>query len=549
MWIDATALQDGQQLEAEIAIVGAGGAGILLAKKLAEAGRDVLLLDSGGKRFDPQIQLLSDAHELDTSRHPTLSECTRLQLGGTSVTWGGRCVPFDPIDFEARPYIPHSGWPISYADVQPYMGEVCQFMRCGEPIFDIRRIDGIKQHSLVPGLEDGDVRTTTIERWSVMNYGRYYLAELIRHPKIRVLGTFTCTEVVAGQSGEAVEYLQLRSLDGRSVIVRPSICILASGGLNTTKLLLNSDRMHPGGLGNQHGNLGRYYAGHISGRIAQVHFTTDPRKTIYGFDRDSDGVYLRRRFSFSPETLHRNEMGNIVCWLANPQLSDAGHGNGVLSFAYLLLAGPMGKYLAPEAIRKAAVKGANSSMARHILNMFKDLPRTLHFMWSFGYGRYFADPRVPGFFQFSKSNMYDLHYFGEQIPDPQSTVSLSDERDAIGMRRIRIDHRYGARDYRNVRRCHELIDRHLQQQGIGRLVFQDNLEEQIAEQASDGFHQTGTTRMSVDPRDGVVDADCRVHGIENLYVASSSVFVTASQANSMFTILLLASRLGEHLKK
>ncbi len=548
MLVETGSLQDGEQIESEVTIVGAGAAGIVIAIELAKAGMDVVLVESGDKGPSPDIQALADAHDLGKNYHPPIDECTRLQLGGASVIWGGRCIPFDPIDFAKREYIPHSEWPVQYSELAQYFEAVCGYLRCGEAEFDIRNIPGISQISIVPGLNDGGVLTSRIERWSVIDFGKEYARELAESPHIRLLCGVSCTEIECSGNSGAVSSICGKTLSGKSIKLASKKYVLTAGGLNTTRLLLNSDRVHPGGIGNHSGLLGRFYTGHISGRIAKVAFSTDPKKTAYGFGRDKDGVYLRQRFSFDSETLNRHKIGNIVGWLVNPQLSDPSHGNGVLSFAYLVLSSPFGRFLVSEAIRKAAVTGAKGSSIHHIRNMFCDLPRTLHFMGSFGYGRYLAKPRTPGFFQYSKANQYDLHYFGEQTPNPDSRVSITDHRDKLGMRRIHIEHRYLQQDIDNVIEAHKLWDAHLRQQGCGALEYLDgDLPSTIGENANDGFHQIGTTRMSDKPEEGVVDKHGKVHHIDNLYIASSSTFVTASQANSMFTILAFAARLSRHL--
>jgi len=283
-----------------------------------------------------------------------------------------------------------------------------------------------------------------------------------------------------------------------------------------------------------------------------VHFSTPPGQTIYGFDRDSQGVYLRRRFTFSRDFHHARQLPNAAAWLVNPDIYDPAHRNGILSFVYLMLTAPViGQRLASDAIRRAATGGTvQRDRARHLLNMLSDLPRTLAFIASFGSRRFLVRRRVPGFFVHSKANVYPLHYFCEQIPDPDSRVTLSNETDALGMRRLDIRLRYSDKDIDTVLRAHRYWNDYLQQNDCGFLEYMsEDLESSILAQIEDGYHQLGTTRMSDDPGSGVVDSNCRVHGMNNLYVASSSVFVTSGQANSTFTIIAFALRLADHLQQ
>ncbi len=549
MLIAAEGLPNGSTLESDITVVGAGAAGIVIALELARAGLRVNLIESGGPAFSQRVQALADTNHLDPAIHPPMSQCTRRQIGGTSVIWGGRVVPFDPVDFDDRPFLPHSRWPIGYEAFAPYFEQACKYLHCGLPHFNTRDLPGVRQTTLVPGLPDGDVLTSTLERWSVMNFGSVYRRDLESSKLISLVHGLTCTEIVCDASGQRVDHILAKTISGREIRVKSRRHILACGGLNATRLLLNSDRLHPGGIGNHSGQLGRFYTGHITGRIAEVRFSTPPRETVFGFDRDAEGVYARRRFSFSREFQHKQKLANIVGWLANPEISDPGHGNGVLSFAYLILRSPMGKFLASEAIRKATIKGdVQGGVAAHTLNMLRDLPRTAAFIPTFGYKRFLARRKVPGFFQYSASNVYTLHYAGEQAPNPDSRVSLATDRDELGMRRIAIDHRYSPRDTQLVLDAHRAWDHHLRRHNCGELRYiEPDLEHSIAKQAGDGYHQIGSTRMSELPSDGVVAPDGNVHGFDDLFVAGSSTFVTASQANSMFLILANALRIADHL--
>jgi choline dehydrogenase-like flavoprotein len=552
MFVAVEELANAAKLSADVVVVGAGPVGITTALELGRRGVDVLLIESGKTGPDPRVQTLGDAAEYSRERHASMDECTRRQLGGASVIWGGRCVPFDPVDFEVRTYIPYSNWPVGYADIVPYFQRASDYFRIGRAVFSVHELAHISRKTLVQGLPDTHVLSSHLERWSLpTNFGREYRGELSASRHVQVIQEVTCTEIETNDAGDHVLGLRASTLAGRALrLVARSAYVLACGGLDTTRLLLVSDRVHRSGLGNHSGHLGRYYMGHLSGQLARVHFSTPSNETIYGYDRDLDGTYLRRRFSFSAEFQHERRLNNIAAWLVNPQLADPAHRNGVLSFAYLALASPFGKFLVADAIRKAAV-GARVAgrVLAHFANMARDLPRTLWFIPSFGVRRYLVRRRVPGFFQYADNNVYPLHYHAEQIPNPDSRVTLANETDELGMRRLRIDFRYTEQDVESVVRSHTYWDEHLRAQGCGYLTYlADDPAEHVWRQARDGFHQAGTTRMSAEPADGVVDPQCRVHGVHNLYVASSSNFVTSGQANSTFSAVAFALRMADHLR-
>jgi choline dehydrogenase-like flavoprotein len=544
-----------ERIEADVAIVGAGPAGIVIGLELAEAGHRVVLLESGGARFDPQAQRLGDAVGADP-HHVDLSLATRRQLGGASNIWGGRCVPFDPIDFEHRPIAGEGRWPLACAEVSPYFQRACEWCRCGDAVFDAGQLPELEGRTIVPGFTDGEVRASALERWSLpTNFGRVYRRALERSPSLRLETGLTCTEIVPepGSSEEGsrrVSHLQARSRDGQRVEIEAARYVLAAGGLGSTRLLFASTRHDPDGIGNHSGNLGRWYMAHVEVRVARVRFATPPEQTTYGHERDRDGVYVRRRFTFSPEAQRDLGLPNVAIWLVNPEIGDASHGSGVLSFVYLMLISPLGRYLIAEGIRQAHTKPSRPSTIRaHLRNVARDIGPATAFAASFGYRRFLKRGRkVPGFFVPSAANAYPLLYHGEHLPHRQSYVEPSAERDALGMPRLRTHLHFGEEDVRSVARAHELLDRSLREQGLGRVeMLYDDVDGAVREQLFGGYHQAGTTRMSSHAEDGVVDRNLAVHGFDDLFVASSSVFPTSSQANSTFTLIAFAVRLADRL--
>jgi choline dehydrogenase-like flavoprotein len=544
-----------RRLESEVAVVGAGPAGIVVALELARSGHQVLLIESGGERFDAQRQELGETVG-DDPRHDPMSLATRRQIGGASNIWGGRCVPFDPIDFEPREVVGDTRWPLGYGDVAPYIERASEWCRCGEPIFNAGDVPELAGRTLVPGWRDGDVRASDLERWSLpTNFGAVYREALQRTPGLRLATDLTCTEVVPAEGGgehggRGVDHLVARRADGGRVEVRARRYVLAAGGLETTRLLFASRRRDPQGLGNHSGHLGRWYMAHVEVRVGRVHFDTPPEGTIYSHERDREGVYVRRRFSFDPELQRVEGLPNSVLWLVNEEIGNAAHRSGVLSFVYLMLASPLGGRFVAEGIRRHHLEALGPPRLRdHLRNVLRDLPGTVRFAFRFAYERFLRRGRkVPGFFVPSPANAYPLCYHGEHLPHWLSRVEPTDELDALGMPRLRTHLHFSDLDVAAVRRAHELLDRSLREQGLGRVEFlYDDVEAAAREQLFGGYHQSGTTRMAADPADGVLNADLAVHGFEDLFVASSSAFTTSSQANSTFMLTAFAVRLADHL--
>jgi len=299
----------------------------------------------------------------------------------------------------------------------------------------------------------------------------------------------------------------------------------------------------------------------MEGGVARVRFSTPPEATVFGYERDIDGVYVRRRFSFSAEAQQRLGLPNIVAWVANPDLPDPGHNSGVLSFAYLALASPAGRVFAPDAQREALtgrrVPGSPygpteaGSLRDHTRNLVRDRRAAARFVVEFGARRFLARRRrVPGFFVYMPENTYPLQYHGEHLPQRDSRVTLSREVDALGMPRLDIDIRFSDDDVAGVVRAHQQWDEYLRRHGCGRIEYvHDDAAAAVGAQAGGGFHQAGTTRMAARAEDGVLTPELGVHGFEDLSVVSSSAFVTSGQANSTFMVVVFALRLVERLRR
>ena len=519
----------------DICVVGAGPVGISLALELARLGRRVLVLESGDAGPTAEAQALSDADIADAKTHVAMEIAVQRGLGGTSNLWGGRCVPFEPIDFEARPAVPHSGWPITMDDVAPHYAQACAHIGCGAA--DFRRA--------LPGVPEGEFSFDKLERWS--REPRFALLHgdgLRRHPDIDLRLQATVTGLEFHADGR-VARLSLRGPGGTTAGLTPRATVLAAGGLETTRLLLAARRDAPARFGGPDGPLGRFYMGHVYGVAAEMEISPAVDAGIEYFQ--DGGNYIRRRFTPSAALQRREGLTNASLWPDYPLIRDAEHRNGVLSLAYLALSmPPVGRIIVAESIRQHYV-GDGPSRLPHIANILRDLPRTAAFVPSFLYRRYVARPRMPGFFQRNAARRYAIRFHAEHTPNPDSRVVLGSAVDAFGLPRLAIDLRYRRADVDPLIRTHDLFGDWLRRTGTGTmrwLVPEAERADYILAQCYDGHHQIGTTRMGDTAETGVVDRDCRVFGAANLFVAGSSVFPTAGEANPTLTAVALAMRLA-----
>jgi len=554
MIIDAGEIARGDQLSCDVCVVGSGAGGVTLALELAKAGRKVILLEGGGRKLESRTQDLYQGSVSDPDIHAPLDGDRYRQLGGTTTVWGGQCLPYDPIDFEQRDYLPYSGWPISRRDLDPYYEIAHRYCECGSFTYHVADALPDAQRDMIPGFADGEVLTSTVDRYSMpTDFGRRYRKELQAPENLRVLLHANCIEINVDENGKSVTGVTATALNRNDFQVDAGAVVLACGGLETTRLLLASNRVHSGGIGNHSDWLGRGYMGHISGDICKIVLNGNSKEFAFGYEEDPDGVYCRRRFWISEAAQRKHQILNVVCWLDTLPLYDPSHGQGVLSLAFFVKNLRSIQRRIPPEYSKILSMGTSSRKTNlaHLKNVLTDLPRTLAYYPGFAYQRYIKKPMIPSLILRSDSNMFGLHYHSEQAPNPNSRVTLGDERDELGMPRLFVDFQFTNQDIETVATAHEVIDRQLKASGCGYLKYYrpDDVRSHIREQVATGSHQLGTTRMSADPAGGVVDEHCRVHGVENLLIASSSVFPTSSQANPTLTIVALAARMAEYLNR
>ncbi|VXC76942.1 FAD-dependent oxidoreductase [Sphingomonas sp. 8AM] len=524
---------------ADVCIVGSGAAGLTLAARCAALGLEVLVLEAGGADVDPAVQDAYAGQVADPRVHWPLDTYRVRALGGTTALWGGRSIPFDPIDFEPRPWVAHSGWPIGYDEVARYYPAAMEAAEAGA-------FDHTPSAPIVPGL-DGEWLHTTIERFSrPTNFWTRYGPQLTAAANVRVLTHAPVTAIRLAADGNSVDHLEIRAPDGTSWPVRAKNYVLAAGGLETARLLLASDDVRPDGPGNAGGWLGRGYMCHLAATFGMAHFTGDPKKIGFDYERDAEGIYIRRRLAPTPEAQRARQLLNSTVRLHIRDANDPAHGDPVLSLMFL--AAFAVKYEYSRAAREA--DRSFGPYLRHVGNIARHPVQLFNFVRTWGVKRYLASRRIPSIALPSRDNRYPFELVSEQSPNWDSRVALSSERDALGMRRLQVDWRVAAADFDSARATYRLIRDELVRTGTGTLDYDEaGLEDALLDSAAYGGHHSGTTRMADRERDGVVDRNCRVHGVAGLYVASASVTPTSSQANPTLTAIALALRLADHLKE
>jgi choline dehydrogenase-like flavoprotein len=520
---DGRSLANGQQIETDLCIVGAGPAGISIARELIGNGVRVCLLESGGKDIEPPAQKLNRGRSvgyptylLHRSRVRAFGGSSRHWLRPGDPTWAAR--PLDPIDFEVRPGIRYSGWPFDRAHLDAYYAQAQSVCRLGPYDYDPGRWAVEARTPCLP-LRTAEVETTLFHHGSSAFEG--YYDELVRAPNVTLFLHTSVTGLETGQDPDRVDRIEVRRDDGSRCYVRARIVVLAAGGIENPRLLLLSNRTHRRGLGNDHDLVGRFFAERLSGRAGYVVLARPE---------------LARRAGFYDVHAERGAWVQGALRVADALQRE----RQLLNCAFLLL--PRSASITTEAVRSLAtlVKGAKrrplpGKVPAHLRNVATGLGDL---------GAFTLDRlRRP-----DTQDVLVLRVQAEQAPNPASRVTLGTRRDPLGLPVARLDWRMAESDRASIRASQEMVDTALQAAGLGHveLMLGDERPPALFE---GNYHHLGTTRMHADPKLGVVDANCRVHGIRNLYIAGSSVFPTFGCSNPTLTVVALALRLADHLKK
>ncbi len=544
---DAREIPSNTRLEADIAIVGGGPAGLTIALELRNAGLSVLVLEAGEQKPGQGFVDAFHGQVAKNTGHPPLSLYRTRALGGTSTQWGGRCIPLRPQDLEVRPYVPWSGWPISYQELAAWYPKAATYCEIGTPEFQAGVALGSRYRPMVPSLPPDEVIDQDhLERFSSpTDFGRRYRRILAKARNIRVLVSATCNRIQRSPDGRGILGLCCAASPGHRFHVTARYYVLAAGALETTRLMLTNH------IGND--LVGRFYMCHLEGKAAIAHF---PLKTpiLHHYERDMNGVYLRRHFSIPAEIQRREKITNVSLRFEPPIIADPAHHNAILSAMWLsrtFLKPEYGRKLDSFGYRGAESAGSRALLKGHLHNVVSGMPLLGRFGMDWIFRHVLARRKLPyvaveGKIGKGGERSFTLDYTAEQMPTPDSRIKLSPERDAYGQPRLEVHWCASEGDVHGILQTHRLLAQRLQNHGAGRLEVDE--EAILYGYNATGGHHIGTARMADSPSQGVVDRECRVFGIENLFVAGSAVFPTSGYANPTFTLVALAVRLAQRLK-
>lgn len=530
MFIDTREIQDGATVRTTVCVIGGGIAGITIALELNKHGIDTCLLESGG--FDPDDQT-RDLYRGENSGLPySFADGHRSRfLGGSSNCWGGWCHPWEAWEFEKREWIPYSGWPFGLAEVSRYLSRVHEILQLGplnyDPAYwetaiskkDVRRMP----------LTGGTVRDIVCQFSPPTRFGKVYRSTLEQSRCVRVHLHANVVELETDAIARNVTNVRVRTLTGRSMSVAAHLVILATGGIENARLLLASNKTQTAGLGNSGDLVGRFFMDH-----PRLYSGTVKLNSPWEHNKLYDAIFHRQnphvaahgqpiaaQLGLVPELMKQEQLLGCYVWF-----SSVFYGAGTAAAEAL------------QRINRALHKlePLNSTLRQDMPILIAHPIDTLNFTFS----RLFR-PR-------SRIERVRLQAIVEPDPNPDSRVTLSNDKDQLGMNRVRVSWKLGSAVQRTFDRTFAIVADELKRQGIADIVLDPALEGRSWPTSLEStWHHMGTTRMHDSPRYGVVDPNCRVHSVNNLYIAGSSVFPTGGTNYPTTTIVALALRLSDHI--
>jgi choline dehydrogenase-like flavoprotein len=516
-------------LVTDLCIIGAGPAGLAIARAFAGTSVQVLLVESGRTTEDRRIDALGEIESDNATRELDPTRVRNRIFGGSTHTWKGRCTAFSDIDFAKRDWVPHSGWPFGASEVGPFLHRAAEFMALGPHTYDERLFARIGARPPEPEV---DRRALEVRFWqfcttrelALVSKPRRFGPEFLKTPpdNVRILVNATATQLCTDPDGSRLLGVEVCSIEGTKATVRSRATVLCAGGIENARLLLASNRVQSHGVGNAHGNVGRYLMDHLRievGDFALEHAEVlQDRFDFYTVRTEHGPRSYIQGFALSPALQRAEKLLHCAAWVEQSRARDD-----------------------PWSVARSLLRHGNHAR-RESLGV---VLRQARFIGS-GLVRSVSTRRGIR----HKADRITLMCMCEQIPDPDSRLVLSSRTDALGMPLTRVHWKVCERELETLARTGEIVAEAFERASLPLVRLFDWVRQRRFDQAAiiDVAHPTGTTRMSTQPHDGVVDENCRVHGVEGLYIAGSSVFPTTGHANPTLMLTALAFRLADHLR-
>jgi choline dehydrogenase-like flavoprotein len=559
---------------ADIVIVGAGPAGITIAREFLASPYQVLLVESGLAEEDETHMALN---AIESEGEPAGVEAIKFRrafhggtmasfnqrdqpyglrvraLGGSAKYWGGRSATFDEMDFAKRDWVPFSGWPVTRESLLSYFDRAAEWLNLGPNCYDESFWELIGQKST--SIDRSKLRScfwqysrSLVNLTEMKNFGSDF--QQLHRDNIRVLVNATVTQIETVDDGRAFGHLEVSTIDNARSRVNAEICVLASGAIENARLLLTSNRVCKEGVGNKHDVVGRFLMDHPGTRLGHfVRKDIDEVRSLGFHTLRKDGHYrlYQHGLAFSPELQAQEKLLNAAIYTV-AEISPDDPIDALKRLAKFDSKKPFADILALITSIGLLWKGLcmkiflNKLMPNYLQQLIINFFMVVNPSFVV---REYQSRGVP-----HKLDCLSIHVMTEQQPNPESRIVLSQSKDRLGISKAKAIWRISDADRNNILRIGKLLLQELPKAGLPSPIMADWILHDRPDAAPlvDMAHMIGTTRMSDDPATGVVDENCKVHDVENLYIAGASVFPTSGHANPTLMITSLAIRLADHIK-
>lgn len=508
MLTDARYLDNETIIEGDICIVGAGAAGISIALDWIDTPYKIILLEGGGFDYDEKVQELYDGKITGQNYYPMMS--SRLHyFGGTTGHWGGLCSIFDEIDFLKRDWIDHSGWPIRLKELDKFYEKAHPILDLGPFNYDPNYWEKITKSSGPLPLDKNAIKSKIFQQSAPTRFGKKFKETIVKAKNIFLYTYANATEISANNPVSNITQITAKNYAGKTHFVRARKFILACSAIQNARLLLASNKQTSSGLGNNNDLVGRYFMEHLEIKTGELWLNNSTNFNFYKWNphtraelavsdiKQKELKILNGTISLNPLEIENKKTPNMVSW------SDRDPRKSLESF----------------------VSHTQKAMDQN---------------------------RFQRFFSSNNFQAFGLYTRMEQAPNPLSRVTLNNEVDSLGVPKIDLHWTFSHLEKRSIREINKFLGQQVGISGIGRVrlfnFLLDESDDSMPDYTSGGWHHMGTTKMNDDPKNGVVDANCKVHGLANLYVAGSSCFATAGAVTPTLNLVALSLRLSDHLK-
>jgi choline dehydrogenase-like flavoprotein len=521
MFVDFADHPRSSTLTTDICLVGAGVMGLALATHLLRhTSRRIVLVEQGGLIDTDALSEVPE--ELNNGDIDSGIRHSRAQgFGGSSRRWGGEALPFLPTDLYARDANDlRNSWPLTFDELKPYYQMSADFLRLSSIPFEadlwnnnlFNQWFGATQKLEINFSKHSPIAYLANQYRSLFSRSRQ--ATCLIHAKV--------VEILLDATGRRAQALRVRSAAGQEALLQAQMIVLCSGGIENPRLLLASKQGDRHGIGNQQDLVGRYYQDHVGfygARLEPINFGLF--KHLFASFLSGNQKYLPKlQLSQQHQLAHGflNVTGNIA-------VEDNDH--SPLQIARRLT----------NTLKSRQAGSADwNDVRRLVLSPQSFLP--------------VISSSLRGRVYFPYQANYFLIGNAESEPLWDSRILLSDLRDDHGMAKPLVQWRVSERTREALCAYFGAVKTTLEGAGIAKVIVTPFLHDPNLPWKQKGYslyHHMGATRMAHSPREGVVDGHCRVHGVDNLYVAGTSVLPTGSASNPTFTALALTFRLGQHL--